>query len=50
MKGNVKEIDYKSAVDFLLPRHYAGRLPPIRRPFGWFASAGGQPRCGLFCS
>ena len=29
MKGNVKEIDYKSAVDFLLPRHYAGCIPVL---------------------
>ena len=40
MKGNVKEIDYKSAVDFLLPRHYAGRIPTISRAFGWFESGG----------
>ena len=40
MKGNVKEIDYKSAVDFLLPRHYAGRIPPISRAFGWFEGGG----------
>lgn len=36
MKGNVEEIDYKTAVDFLLPRHYAGRIPIISKAFGWF--------------
>lgn len=36
MKGNVEEIDYKTAVDFLLPRHYAGRIPTISKAFGWF--------------
>ena len=36
MKGNIEEIDYKSAVNFLLPRHYAGRIPTISKAFGWF--------------
>lgn len=47
MKGNVEEIDYKSAVDFLLPRHYAGRIPTISKAFGWFES-GGQIGCCLY--
>ena len=57
MKGNVKEIDYKSAVDFLLPRHYAGRIPTISRAFGWFESGGrlvavctfGKPASPFLC-
>ena len=36
MKGSVEEIDYRTAVDFLLPRHYAGRIPTISKAFGWF--------------
>ena len=46
MKGNIEEIDYKSAVNFLLPRHYAGRIPTISKAFGWFE--GGQISCGLY--
>ena len=40
MKGNIEEIDYKSAVNFLLPRHYAGRIPTISKEFGWFEGGG----------
>ena len=29
MKGRVEYIDYQTAVDFLLPRHYSGRVPSI---------------------
>lgn len=36
MKGSIIEIDYKTAVDFLLPRHYSGRVPTISKAFGWF--------------
>lgn len=31
-----KRIEYKEAVDFLLPRHYSGRIPSISYAFGWF--------------
>ena len=31
MKGSIIEIDYQTAVDFLLPRHYSGRIPTIQR-------------------
>lgn len=31
-----KIIDYKTAVDFLLPRHYSGRVPQISIAFGWY--------------
>lgn len=37
MKGLVKEISYKEAVEFLLPRHYSGRKPQITKAFGLFA-------------
>ena len=36
MKGSVIEIDYRMAVDFLLPKHYSGRIPTITKAFGWF--------------
>ena len=31
-----KEITYKEAVEFLLPRHYSGRIPSITWAFGWY--------------
>ena len=31
-----KEISYKCAVDFLLPRHYSGRKPNIKYAFGHY--------------
>lgn len=30
------QIDYKTAVDFLLPKHYSGRIPNIKIAFGWY--------------
>lgn len=36
MNGSINVIDYKMAVDFLLPRHYSGRVPTISRAYGWF--------------
>lgn len=36
MKGRVEYIDYQTAVDFLLPRHYSGRVPSISKAFGWY--------------
>lgn len=32
----IKEITYKEAVDFLLPKHYLGRVPNVHKAFGWF--------------
>ena len=32
----VKEIEYKEAINFLLPRHYSGRKPQIKWAFGLF--------------
>ena len=37
MKGTIEEIDYKTAVDFILPRHYSGRVPTISKAFGWYS-------------
>lgn len=36
MKGRVEFIDSKTAGQFLLPRHYSGRLPTISQAFGWY--------------
>ena len=32
----IKEISYKEAVDFLLPKHYSGRKPIVKIAFGLF--------------
>ena len=32
----VREITYREAVEFLLPKHYSGRIPNIHKAFGWF--------------
>ncbi len=37
MKGKIEEIDYRTAVDFLLPRHYSGRVPTISKAYGWYS-------------
>ena len=36
MKGKLEFIPYKQAVEFLLPKHYSGRVPSISYSFGWF--------------
>lgn len=36
MQGIIIEIDYKTAVNFLLPKHYSGRIPSISKAFGWY--------------
>jgi len=36
VKGKVKYIDYGTAADFLLLRHYSGRIPVISYAFGWY--------------
>lgn len=36
MKGSIIPIDYKTAVDFLLPKHYSGRIPQISEAYGWY--------------
>ena len=36
MKGVVSTIDNKTAIAFLLPRHYSGRKPQISRAFGLY--------------
>lgn len=32
----IREVDNKTAVDFLLPRHYSGRIPPISYAYGGY--------------
>jgi hypothetical protein len=34
----MKEISYKEAINFLLPRHYSGRKPQIKYAFGWYVN------------
>lgn len=35
MTGEIVEISSKEASEFLLPRHYSGRVPTISAAFGW---------------
>lgn len=35
IKGEILDITKKEATDFLLPRHYSGRIPTISKAFGW---------------
>ena len=32
-----KKIDYRTAVDFLLPRHYSGRVPVVSYAYGLYS-------------
>ena len=34
-KGVVVELSYRDALDFILPKHYSGRKPPLSIAFGW---------------
>ena len=34
--GIIVPIDYHTAVNFVLPKHYSGRVPMITRAFGWY--------------
>ena len=36
MKGKIEILEYQTAIDFLLPKHYSGRIPSISIAFGWF--------------
>lgn len=45
MRGNVEEISYETAVEFLLPKHYSGRTPPITVAFGWYVDNKLQAVC-----
>ena len=35
-----RQIDYRQAVDFLLPRHYSGRIPNVKYAYGVFDDNG----------
>ena len=35
MKGKIEYISHKEAIEFLLPKHYSGRVPSISYSFGW---------------
>lgn len=52
----IKEINYKEAVDFLLPRHYSGRKPQIKWAFGYYNNSNlvavltvGKPASNSLC-
>lgn len=57
MIGEIKEISRKEAIDFILPRHYAGRIPQITVAYGWFDNKGkmcaactfGKPASNFLC-
>lgn len=56
MWGTVTSIDHRTAVDFLLPRHYSGRKPPITWAFGWYIESSlvavctfGKPASNTLC-
>ena len=34
---SIESIPPKTAIDFLLPRHYSGRKPQISKAFGWYS-------------
>lgn len=34
--GEVREISRQEALSFIMPRHYAGRIPQVTCAFGWF--------------
>lgn len=36
MKRIIKNISHEDALNFIMPRHYAGRKPQISKAFGWF--------------
>ena len=38
MVGEVLDISHETASDFLIQRHYSGRVPSISRAFGWFVN------------
>lgn len=34
--GEIVQIDYETAINFVLPKHYSGRKPVISKAFGWY--------------
>lgn len=36
MKGQIFHIDAQKAIEFILPRHYAGRKPQVTKAFAWY--------------
>ena len=36
MRGNIIPLEYSIAKDFILPKHYSGRVPNIIWAFGWY--------------
>lgn len=53
----IKNITYKEAIDFLLPKHYSGRKPTISFSYGWYENGAlvavatvGKPASPSLCS
>lgn len=44
-ENGMSDITYHEAVDFLLPRHYSGRIPSISYAFGWYEDGNLQAVC-----
>jgi hypothetical protein len=38
MNRELVYLDYKVAIDFLLPKHYSGRIPVVSYAFGWMVA------------
>lgn len=36
MERKIKLITHEQALDFIMPKHYAGRKPQITKAFGWY--------------
>jgi hypothetical protein len=36
VNGIIEVLEYKDAIEFLLPKHYSGRSPSISIAFGWY--------------
>lgn len=47
MFSEMKEIDYTEAVEFLLPRHYSGRKPPISYAYGYYEEGKLKAVCSI---
>lgn len=53
----IKQITYKEAIEFLLPKHYSGRKPSIMFAYGWYESGSlvavityGKPASPYLCT
>lgn len=56
MQMEIRPINYATAIEFLLPRHYSGRKPQVKWAFGWYDGADlmavctfGKPASNTLC-